>query len=126
MKTNNSIKSFFRKTAGIPVTSIAAADFMPQDLKNAFEATALESKAKAKAERRQALLKNIVSVLLCITKQLSKIFMGAILFVVLAAIAPELREQLPSLYKLVDVMLAFLEEIANFVCQIFDKILAIL
>lgn len=54
-----------------------------------------------------------------VAKIISRIFLGAILLVVLANFAPELREQIPSLYQIVDFLLICLEWILSLVCNIF-------
>lgn len=49
-------------------------------------------------------------------KSLSRLFAGAILLVVLASLAPELRVQVPSLYVFVDWLLEILESLYRMVC----------
>ena len=51
-------------------------------------------------------------------KSIARLFSAAIVLVVLASIAPELREQLPSLYLFVDALLGILEWILGIVCDL--------
>ena len=54
--------------------------------------------------------------ILGLTKSLARLFVGAIVLVVLANFAPELRAQVPSLYLFVDWLLEILEYIYKTVC----------
>lgn len=58
-----------------------------------------------------------------LVKLFSKILTGAILLFFLAGIVPELREILPSFYRLVDVLLTALEWISMLCWQMIDQII---
>lgn len=73
--------------------------------------------------KSKAFEKKLVKFAFMTIKLLSKVFVGAIILVVLAHFAPELREQVPSLYKFVDLIMNFMELLfANF-WQVIDKLL---
>lgn len=67
--------------------------------------------------------KKLVKFAFMAIKLLSKIFVGAIVLVVLAHFVPELREKIPSLYRFVDLIMNAMELLfANF-WQVIDKLL---
>ncbi|MGN1299120.1 MAG: hypothetical protein ACI4UE_03960 [Candidatus Scatovivens sp.] len=54
-------------------------------------------------------------------KLIGKVFAGAIILVFLASLAPELREQIPSFYRFVDLLMKCLEEIYKWFWLVVDK-----
>ncbi len=67
--------------------------------------------------------RTVFNAMFLVIKFISKIFAGAIIFIVLAHFVPELREQVPSLYKFVDLIMNAMEALfANF-WQTIEKII---
>ena len=61
----------------------------------------------------------------CISKGvkcLSKLFASVIILFVLAQFAPELREEVPSLYRLVDVLMDCIEWVYSIFWKVFDNV----
>lgn len=92
---------------------------------NKFD-TPTEEQIKEKLARKAnsaKLERTVFNAMFLVIKFISKIFAGAIILVVLAHFAPELREQVPSLYRFVDIIMSAMEALfANF-WQTIDKIL---
>lgn len=65
---------------------------------------------------------NIISVIEKFAKTLTGLFLSAIFFYCLAYFVPTIREDIPSLYRLVDLLIVTLERLYSFFWVIMDKI----
>ncbi len=110
------IKNFLASIAGTPAmatmnkspileNSKAVAHFTPSTKSPKNTST----KAGTKIYKRT--LSTISRYITRCVRVISKLFWSAVIFVVLAHFAPELREQLPSMYRLIDLLIAILEKI---------------
>ena len=86
-------------------------------LSTSISATTTKAKAKLKALDWCS----IKTTLLWVFKTIGKIGAGAIVFVVLGNIAPELREQLPSFYRFIDFLISCIEWFYDKFWLIIDK-----
>lgn len=67
--------------------------------------------------------KSFIRFIFKLIRFISRVFAGAVVFVVFANFAPELKEEIPSFYNLVYFLLDILEEMAHFICNYFSTIL---
>ena len=87
----------------------------------AISAAAKTSTAKAKANFKSLDWCYLKVTFLQVFKALGRIFAGAIILVVLASLAPELREQLPSFYRFIDCLMACIEWFYDKFWLVIDK-----
>ncbi|MFR0822567.1 MAG: hypothetical protein ACLU84_00625 [Clostridia bacterium] len=82
-------------------------------IKTIFTTTGKERKINYKD-----LEKRFWKILFSIIHLIAKVLSGAIILVVLAHIAPELRQQVPSLYRFVDLIMSCTEYLYSYIWQI--------
>lgn len=116
MSIINSIKTFFIKTAGTPVPPVNFSSSVSKDCGESISKTSTNSFSKH--TRSEKILRYFWKII----RFISKLFTGAITLVVLANFAPELREELPSLYRFVDLLLVWLEWIFAQFWQVVEKV----
>ena len=110
MSIINRIKSFLLATAGTPVT--------PVNLSSSVSIPKKEKQISTKYLSKLNRISTVFRYMLRAIKFISRVFAGAILLIVLANFAPELREKMPSVYSIVDLLLIWLEWIFSKVWQI--------
>lgn len=115
MKSINKIKNFMASKAGTPVTT---------DLEN-FQTPQMPKKHADNGKKRENNRITVGSISRFIFKAIKMIFLmfsGAIMLIVVSHFAPELREQLPDLYKIADIMLVWLEWISERALQVIELV----
>lgn len=131
MNIISTIKNFFASIAGTPVTQtrLTFTEFKPVSSTSMFSAT-VQPKPSAKlsgikkifsnidvskvhfwANRRLLILKILFRRILMLSRFFRRTLCSVIVLVALAHFVPELREQLPSLYKIVDLLIVCFEKL---------------
>ena len=63
----------------------------------------------------------VITIIQYVISVIAKLFVGAIVFYALAHFVPEIREVIPSVYRLVDWLMGALEWVYSLFWRIFDK-----
>ena len=130
MNIISTIKNFFASIAGTPVTqtSLTFTEFKPVSSASMFSAP-VQSKPDAKLSDIKEIFTDIDlskvffwtnRILLILSRLLRRILCSVIVLVALSHFVPELREQLPSLYKIVDLLIVCFEKLFSAVLNVIE------
>jgi len=111
MSIINMLKKFLQKTAGKSVKNVGL------QMKTVPESNSM---SKFTLEPVKMPMQQCVKYIVLVVKFLAGIFLDTILFLIVEHFVPELREEIPYLYDLVDFFASFLNSTCELVCKIFS------